>query len=102
MIDIETLTRLKMMRLSGMAEYFENLATTTDAATVSELRTPVDDRGMRRVTTASLGVSSTVLAGAPVHIPWTVQPGDRTAATRHEVASSPQWNDDSHRLVHNL
>lgn len=35
MIDIETLTRLKMMRLSGMAEYFENLATTTDAATVS-------------------------------------------------------------------
>ena len=29
MIDIETLTRLKTMRLSGMAEYFENLADTT-------------------------------------------------------------------------
>lgn len=29
MIDIETLTRLKSMRLSGMAQYFENLATTT-------------------------------------------------------------------------
>lgn len=29
MIDIETLTRLKSMRLSGMAEYFENLADTT-------------------------------------------------------------------------
>ncbi len=28
MIDIETLTRLKTMRLSGMAEYFENLADT--------------------------------------------------------------------------
>ena len=26
MIDIETLSRLKAMRLSGMAEYFENLA----------------------------------------------------------------------------
>jgi hypothetical protein len=25
-IDIETLSRLKAMRLSGMAEYFENLA----------------------------------------------------------------------------
>jgi IstB-like ATP binding protein len=29
MIDIETLARLKEMRLSGMAEYFENLAETT-------------------------------------------------------------------------
>ena len=29
MIDIETLTRLKTMRLSGMAEYFEKLADTT-------------------------------------------------------------------------
>lgn len=29
MIDIETLTRLKTMRLAGMAEYFENLADTT-------------------------------------------------------------------------
>lgn len=29
MIDVETLTRLKTMRLSGMAEYFENLADTT-------------------------------------------------------------------------
>jgi DNA replication protein DnaC len=29
MIDIETLARLKAMRLSGMAEYFENLAGTT-------------------------------------------------------------------------
>jgi len=29
MIDIETLTRLKTMRLSGMAEYFENLAEAT-------------------------------------------------------------------------
>ena len=35
MIDIETLTRLKMMRLSGMAEYFENLADTPTAATLS-------------------------------------------------------------------
>jgi len=35
MIDIETLTRLKMMRLSGMAEYFENLADTTATATLS-------------------------------------------------------------------
>ncbi|WP_232333574.1 hypothetical protein [Agromyces laixinhei] len=32
MIDIETLTRLKQMRLSGMAEYFENLAEVTSAA----------------------------------------------------------------------
>lgn len=30
MIDVETLTRLKTMRLSGMAEYFEKLADTTD------------------------------------------------------------------------
>lgn len=29
MIDVETLARLKAMRLSGMAEYFENLADTT-------------------------------------------------------------------------
>ncbi len=29
MIDVQTLTRLKAMRLSGMAEYFENLADTT-------------------------------------------------------------------------
>ena len=29
MIDIETLSRLKTMRLSGMAEYFENLAEQT-------------------------------------------------------------------------
>ena len=29
MIDVETLFRLKAMRLSGMAEYFENLAATT-------------------------------------------------------------------------
>lgn len=29
MIDTETLARLKAMRLSGMADYFENLATTT-------------------------------------------------------------------------
>lgn len=29
MIDIETITRLKAMRLSGMAEYFENLADQT-------------------------------------------------------------------------
>jgi len=29
MIDVETLTRLKTMRLSGMAEYFEKLADTT-------------------------------------------------------------------------
>ena len=29
MIDVETLARLKTMRLSGMAEYFENLAGTT-------------------------------------------------------------------------
>jgi DNA replication protein DnaC len=28
-IDVQTLTRLKAMRLSGMAEYFENLADTT-------------------------------------------------------------------------
>ena len=33
MIDIETLARLKEMRLSGMAEYFENLADTTATAT---------------------------------------------------------------------
>jgi hypothetical protein len=26
MIDVQTLSRLKAMRLSGMAEYFENLA----------------------------------------------------------------------------
>jgi DNA replication protein DnaC len=30
MIDTETLTRLKAMRLSGMAQYFENLADTTE------------------------------------------------------------------------
>ena len=30
MIDIETLTRLKTMRRSGMAEYFENLADTEE------------------------------------------------------------------------
>lgn len=30
MIDVETLSRLKAMRLSGMAEYFENLAGTTE------------------------------------------------------------------------
>ena len=35
MIDVETLTRLKTMRLSGMAEYFENLADTTATATLS-------------------------------------------------------------------
>jgi DNA replication protein DnaC len=35
MIDIETLTRLKTMRLSGMAEYFENLADTTTAASLN-------------------------------------------------------------------
>lgn len=35
MIDAETLTRLKTMRLSGMAEYFENLAATTAAATLT-------------------------------------------------------------------
>ena len=29
MIDIETLSRLKAMRLSGMAEYFENMAEQT-------------------------------------------------------------------------
>lgn len=29
MIDVETLARLKAMRLSGMAEYFENLANNT-------------------------------------------------------------------------
>ena len=37
MIDIETLTRLKTMRLSGMAEYFENLA---DATGVGKLTGP--------------------------------------------------------------
>ena len=39
MIDIETLTRLKTMRLSGMAEYFENLADTpgTGALTGPEM-----------------------------------------------------------------
>ncbi len=31
MIDVQTLDRLKAMRLSGMAEYFENLAATTGA-----------------------------------------------------------------------
>ena len=35
MIDVETLTRLKTMRLSGMAEYFENLAATTTTAAMS-------------------------------------------------------------------
>ena len=35
MIDIETLARLKEMRLSGMAEYFENLAQTTGTATLT-------------------------------------------------------------------
>lgn len=35
MIDIETLTRLKAMRLSGMAEYFENLADVTGITTLS-------------------------------------------------------------------
>ncbi len=35
MIDVETLTRLKTMRLSGMAEYFENLAATTTTAALS-------------------------------------------------------------------
>lgn len=35
MIDIETLTRLKTMRLSGMAEYFENLADITTASNLS-------------------------------------------------------------------
>jgi DNA replication protein DnaC len=35
MIDSETLTRLKTMRLSGMAEYFENLAATTAAASLT-------------------------------------------------------------------
>ena len=37
MIDIETLTRLKTMRLSGMAEYFENLA---DTPSTGELNGP--------------------------------------------------------------
>lgn len=37
MIDIETLTRLKTMRLSGMAEYFENL---TDVGAVNQLSGP--------------------------------------------------------------
>lgn len=32
MIDVETLARLKAMRLSGMAEYFENLAATPTGA----------------------------------------------------------------------
>ena len=31
MIDVQTLDRLKAMRLSGMAEYFENLAAVTGA-----------------------------------------------------------------------
>lgn len=31
MIDVQTLSRLKAMRLSGMAEYFENLAAATGA-----------------------------------------------------------------------
>ena len=31
MIDMQTLSRLKAMRLSGMAEYFENLAAATGA-----------------------------------------------------------------------
>ncbi len=35
MIDIETLARLKEMRLSGMAEYFENLAEMTATATLT-------------------------------------------------------------------
>ncbi len=35
MIDIETLQRLKMMRLSGMAEYFTNLADQPTIATLS-------------------------------------------------------------------
>lgn len=35
MIDLETLTRLKLMRMSGMAEYFENLADTTGTGTLS-------------------------------------------------------------------
>lgn len=35
MIDIETLTRLKTMRLSGMVEYFENLTNTTGTSTLS-------------------------------------------------------------------
>jgi DNA replication protein DnaC len=37
MIDTETLTRLKMMRLSGMVEYFENLA---QATTIGSLPGP--------------------------------------------------------------
>ena len=35
MIDIETLARLKEMRLSGMAEYFENLAQMTATVTLT-------------------------------------------------------------------
>ncbi|HZJ03935.1 MAG TPA: ATP-binding protein [Nocardioidaceae bacterium] len=35
MIDIETLTRLKTMRLSGMAEYFDNLADTPGVGALS-------------------------------------------------------------------
>jgi len=38
MIDVETLTRLKTMRLSGMVEYFENLA--ADTATKAVLTGP--------------------------------------------------------------
>ena len=34
MIDVQTLERLKAMRLSGMAEYFENLADTTTVAAI--------------------------------------------------------------------
>ncbi|WP_167470755.1 ATP-binding protein, partial [Mycobacterium innocens] len=35
MIDVETLTRLKAMRLSGMAEYFEKLANTTSVGALT-------------------------------------------------------------------
>ena len=35
MIDVETLTRLKTMRLSGMAEYFERLADTTSVGALT-------------------------------------------------------------------
>ena len=53
MIDIETLTRLKTMRLSGMAEYFENLADTTGVGKLTGPATSVTSAPASRAARAT-------------------------------------------------
>ena len=78
MIDTETLSRLKAMRLSGMAEYFENLAGTTgqnNTLTGPEMaKMAVDWEYERRRTASCTGCAGTRRSRSPTPTSPTSRP----------------------------